>query len=53
MRNTLAALQSAAEYAAETGAEVIGKGQTAAAVESWRARIRPQRPAPMPGHSVG
>jgi hypothetical protein len=41
MRNTLAALQSAAEYAAETGAEVIGKGQTAAAVESWRARIRP------------
>jgi hypothetical protein len=41
MRNTLAAPQSAAEYAAETGARMIGKGQTAAAVKSWRARIRP------------
>ena len=39
MRNTLAALQSAAEYAAETGAPTIGAGQTRAALESWRARM--------------
>ena len=39
MRNTLAALQSAAEYAAETGASTIGAGQTRAALESWRARM--------------
>lgn len=39
MRNTLAALQSAAEYAAETGATTIRAGQTRAALESWRARM--------------
>jgi hypothetical protein len=39
MRNTLAALQSAAEYAAETGVPTIGAGQTRAALESWRARL--------------
>lgn len=39
MRTTLAALQSAVEYAAETGAATIATGQMRAALESWRARM--------------
>jgi energy-coupling factor transporter ATP-binding protein EcfA2 len=38
LRATLAALQSAAEYAAEQGAEAIGDGQMRAGVEDWHAQ---------------
>ncbi len=38
LRATLAALQSAAEYAAEQGAELIGDGQMRAGVEDWQAQ---------------
>lgn len=38
LRYSLAALQSAAEYAAEDGAERIGQGHMRAATADWRER---------------